>query len=367
MRAAVLVSLRKDLELMQLAIPELKPGQVLVRLVYSGACHSQVMEAGGHRGEDRFLPHLLGHEATGEVMKVGGGVTKVTPGDFVILGWIRGAGQDAPGAQYQVVEGSLPSGTLINSGGVTTFSEYTVVSENRCVRLPKGVPLDVGILFGCALPTGAGIVMNEIKPAKGSALAVIGLGGIGMSALLMAKAMGCKPLVAIDVEPAKLELARSLGADVIVHIPEQLSESDFKHLRECLAAEIGHSRGLDFVVEASGQARCIEFGFSLLKAPGGLCVFASHPKAGDKIKLDPFAMIQGRRLQGSWGGATQPDRDIPLIAARYLAGELPLERLLSSTYELENINMALQDLRQRKIGCALIRCGGGGGISGKHL
>ncbi len=358
MRAAVLVKTEGHVELMDVSCPPLAEGQVLVQVAYTGVCQSQLMEIIGARGEDRWLPHLLGHEATGKVVETGPGVTKVKAGDSVILGWIRGSGKEAAGAIYQVASanGKIPAGAKINSGGVTTFSEYTVVSENRCTSLPHGIPLDVGVLFGCALPTGAGIVLNEIKPNAGNSIAVIGLGGVGLSALLMAKALGCSPVVAFDVEPSKLELAKSLGADFTFLLPEKLTK-DLEHkLNQEINEKLGLASGFDYVVEASGQVRCIEFGFSIVRPKGGLCIFASHPEAGLKIELDPYAMIQGRRIQGSWGGASNPDRDVPIMSKMYLEGKLPLEKLLSRTYRLEEINQALEDLKSRKISRAIVQC-----------
>lgn len=358
MRAAVLVETKGRVELMDLKYPSLLEGQVLVKVAYTGVCQSQLMEVSGNRGEDKWLPHLLGHEATGKVIEVGAGVTKVKAGDDVILGWIKGAGKEAPGAVYQVTDDSanLAVGAKVNSGGVTTFSDFTVVSENRCTLLPAGIPLNVGVLFGCALPTGAGIVLNEIKPQAGQSIAVIGLGGVGLSALLMAKALGCSPIVAFDVEESKLKLAKELGADFTYKLPEALSGERERELSGEVMKELQARAGFDFVVEASGQVRCIEFGFSLLRPQGGLCVFASHPKAGEKIQLDPYAMIQGRRIQGSWGGASSPDRDIPLMAKMYREGKLPLEKLLSRPYAFEEINQALEDLRLRKISRAIVQC-----------
>ena len=143
MKAAVLhalnvpLSIRNDIEL-----PVLCHGQVLVKLAYSGVCHSQLMESRGRRGEDAYLPHLLGHEGSGVVVEVGPGVAKVQSGDSVILGWIKGSGIEAGGVQYKCSDG------VLNGGGVTTFNDYAVVSENRCVKVPDGVPMDIAALLG---------------------------------------------------------------------------------------------------------------------------------------------------------------------------------------------------------------------------
>lgn len=322
------------------APPELGHGQVLVRVAYSGVCHSQLMEARGDRGEDRFLPHLLGHEGTGRVEAIGVGVTKVKPGDWVVLGWIKGYGLDGGGIKY--THGSRQ----INAGGVTTFNEKAVVAENRLVHLPQGVPLDVGVLFGCALPTGAGIVTNTIKPHKGSTLAVFGLGGIGLSALMATQLFECSSVIAIDVNPEKLALAKDFGASVTI---DARNDDVLPRIREII-----EGAGLDYAVEATGQTSMIEQAFDAVRRGGGLCVFASHPAHGSRISIDPFELICGKRIQGSWGGDCRPDEDIPRFAELYRNGRLPLERLITKRYRLEDINEALDDLEAKRVGRPLL-------------
>ncbi|WP_345532435.1 zinc-binding dehydrogenase [Viridibacterium curvum] len=340
MNAAVLEKLNEPLAVVaDIQIPELARGQVLVRVAYSGVCHSQLMEARGARGEDRFLPHLLGHEGTGVVEAVGEGVTKVKPGDWVVLGWIKGLGLDGGGAQY------LHAGRKINAGGVTTFNEHAVVAENRLVHLPEGIPLDVGVLFGCALPTGAGIVTNTIKPVPGSSLAVFGLGGIGLSALMATQLFDCRQVIAIDINPDKLALAKDFGATVTI---DARNENVAARLRELTGA------GLDYAVEATGLSSTIELAFESVRRGGGLCVFASHPAHGSRISIDPFELICGKRLQGSWGGECKPDEDIPKFAELYRQGRLPLERLITKRYRLADINEALDDLEAQRVGRPLL-------------
>ena len=341
--AAVLVKLREPLQIVDgIKVPDLQPHQVLVRIFYAGLCHSQVMEARGHRGDDPYLPHMLGHEGTGEVVRVGSDVTKVAGGDHVILTWIKGAGGEAGGCKYHG-----PTGQEINSGGVTTFGEYAVVSENRLVKKPDGIPFDLGVLLGCALPTGTGIILNEIQPEPGASIAVVGLGGIGISAFLAAATREPKTLIAIDVEEEKLALARELGATHTFNakLPDLISK----------VKDITGGMGVDYAVEASGLASMIENAFEMVRRNGGELVFASHPKAGDLIKLDPFELICGKKIRGSWGGGTNPDRDFEVLAELYRSGKLPLERLLSDSYELDDINDALNDLEARKIMRALIK------------
>ena len=334
-QAAVLTELAKPLEIYDgIAVPELKPGQVFVKIAYSGVCMSQVMEQSGARGADPWIPHMLGHEATGRVVSTGSEVVKVAPGDLVVLGWIKGEGAECGGCQY-------PHGDqVINAGGVTTFSTHAVVSENRLVKLPEGVPLDIGVLFGCAMPTGAGIVLNELNPRPGSKIAVFGVGGIGTCALMATMMHDFSQVIAVDVSPEKLALARELGA---THVIDASKNAPVPVIREITEG------GVDYAVEASGHVRVIEQAFDATHPKRGLTVFASHPKAGEKISLDPHAMISGRQIRGSWGGGCDPDRDVPRFAEMYRSGRLPLERLLTRRYGLDQINEALDDLKAGRV------------------
>jgi S-(hydroxymethyl)glutathione dehydrogenase/alcohol dehydrogenase len=278
----------------------------------------------------------LGHEGTGIVQEIGEGVTKVKIGDKVILGWIKSEGINAEPAKY-----ISENGTIINSGNVTTFSELSIVSENRLVKLPKGIPLDIGVLFGCAIPTGAGIVMNEIIPKEDSTIAIFGLGGIGLSALMATNLFKCNKIIAIDIEDKKLELAKDFGATHTIN-------SNNQNIEEAIL-DMTNNQGVDYSVECSGLAKIIEIAFKCVKNNGGLCVFASHPQNGDKISLDPYDLICGKQIKGSWGGSSNPDIDIPKFAELYKKGILPLEKLLEKRYSLENINDALDDLENRKV------------------
>jgi S-(hydroxymethyl)glutathione dehydrogenase / alcohol dehydrogenase len=338
--AAILYELNEPLRIEELTIPPLKAGQVLVKLSYSGVCRSQLMEVRGKRGVDRYLPHLLGHEGSGTVVEVGLGVTKVKAGDKVILGWIKGFGMDVPGPIYQ------KDGKIVNAGAVTTFTEYSIVSENRCVPLPRGISMDCAVLFGCALPTGLGIVTNQVKPEKGSTVALFGLGGIGIFSLLGLRLYGCSIIIAVDIKDNKLKLAKEFGATHTINAAKQ----------DPLQAihEITDGRGVDYSIETAGLFSTIEIAFQAVRKFGGLCVFASHPAFGDKILIDPHDLISGKRIEGSWGGSSNPDQDTLKFASFYQEGNLPLERLLSRRYQLEEINQALDDLESGDIVRALI-------------
>lgn len=328
---AVLHELNQPLRIEELELPELQRGQVLVKILYSGVCRSQVMECRGGRGADPWLPHMLGHEGSGQVVAVGEGVKKVVPGDDVILGWVRGTGLDAPGAIYRA------NGTKINSGRVTTFSNYSIVSESRVYKKPEGLAHATAVLFGCALPTGAGMVFNELKPNSTDTVAVLGLGGIGIAALLALNALEVQTIIAIDVSKEKLKLAERLGA---THVIDSSLQDVATILKEICP------EGVDGCIECAGSVSTIELGFKLIRKNGGQLLFASHPPDGEMIRLAPHELISGKRISGSWGGGSLPDQDIPKMYEALSRTGNALEALLKDVYPLSHINEALDDLAE---------------------
>ncbi len=334
-KAAVLVNLKQPLEVQNITSFPLIRGQVLVKILFSGVCRSQIMECQGGRGEDSWLPHLLGHEGSGIVVAIGDGVTKVKVGSEVILGWIKGNGLDAPGAQYINKDQEV-----INSGRVTTFSNYSVVSESRLVKKPELIPFDQAVLFGCALPTGAGMAMNEVCPKVESLVLVLGLGGVGLSALMACKALGVKKIIAVDKSKEKLEMAKELGA------PYCLNSTDFDFIEKYNSV---FPDGADYCIESAGLVSTIELGFSLIKKADGELLFASHPPEGETISLTPFELISGKKIFGSWGGSTQPDVDVPKMVSLFNSVKTPLDKLLTKRYKLTEINKALKDLNEGRV------------------
>lgn len=344
--AAVLMKQNAPLVLMNnIEMPQPKKGQVLVEITYAGLCHSQLMEIFGHRGEDHYLPHLLGHEGVGKVIAIGDGVTKVKPEDEVILGWIKGVGLEGGPSTYQTTDG-----LIINSGAVTTFSNYAIVSENRLTKKPIHTPDELAVLYGCAIPTGLGMVLNAIPEDFSGTVCFIGLGGIGLSALLSAKLRSFEKVIVVDVNAEKLKLALELGATHIIHAQEKDVKAEIKALT--------NGQGVDFCFESAGSSKTIELGFDVVRRFGGKCIFASHPAAHEKIMLDPFELICGKKIEGTWGGSSFPDHDIISFDQFYQKKQLPLEKLISKKYALSEINQAVDDLKNKKIARALIQCRG---------
>lgn len=340
-KAAVLYQINKPLQIEELRIPELKKGQVLVRIAYSGVCRSQLNEIHGLKGEDKHLPHTLGHEGSGVVEIVGPGVEKVKQGDHVVLTWIKSNGRDVPSATYE-----RSNGPVVNSGAVSTLMEYAIISENRLVAIPEKMPLREASLLGCAVPTGAGIVMNTAQVKAGDSVAVFGVGGIGLSAVMASSLVNATTIIAVDLFEHKLEQAQKLGATHVVNARQQ----------EALATilEITGGRGVDYAIEAAGQRETMETAFQAVRDSGGLCVLAGNLQQNGHISLDPFNLIKGKHIVGTWGGETRPDRDIPLYVDLCLSGKLKLSGVITHSYILSDINQAFEDVEHGKVGRAVI-------------
>lgn len=327
--AAVLIETGRPLELAELELPTLKAGQVLVEVAWSGVCHTQVLECRGYRGEDRFLPHCLGHEGSGTVVEVGPGVTKVKSGDRVIMSWIKGSGADVPGTVYDWGD------RKVNAGGITTFSRHAVVSENRLTLLQAEFPMKSAAMLGCAIPTGVGVVFNTAQPKPGESAAIFGAGGIGLCAVAGAAISGCLPVIAVDVQPAKLELAARMGATHLINA----SEADAVEAVKAISAG-----GVDFAIEATGRTEVMLQALQCVRSQGGTAVVVGNARFGERLELDPQQLNQGKRLLGTWGGDSFPDRDYPRYCKLIETGKLNIEPLISKSYILDEINEAIDDL-----------------------
>jgi len=341
--AAVLVEPGRPLELADLDVPVLRPGQALVEIVFSGVCHTQLLEVRGHRGEDRYLPHCLGHEGSGIVRDVGPGVTKVRPGDAVILSWIKGSGAEVTGTVYGW------NGRTVNAGPITTFATFAVISENRLTVVPGAVPLRLAALIGCAVPTGAGVVFNTAQPRPGQSVAVFGVGGIGLCAVAAAALAGCVPVIAIDLNGDKLALANQLGA---THTIGARTGDPVEQVRRLCPG------GVDFAIEATGLPAVMRQALACVRPQGGSAVVVGNARHGQTLEIDPRELNQGKRLLGTWGGDTIPERDFPRYCRLMAAGRLNVEPLVPRTYRLTEINAALDDLEQGRAVRPLLAVGG---------
>ncbi len=340
--AAVLVETGKPLVIAELELPSLKSGQVLVDISFSGVCHTQVLECRGYRGEDPYLPHCLGHEGSGIVLEIGPNVKKVKPGDKIILSWMKSSGADVSGGVYQW------NGKSVNAGGITTFSRHSIISENRLTVISKKLNMDEAAMLGCAVPTGVGSILNTAKPKAGQSIAIFGMGGIGLCALSGALIAGCSPIVAVDVQDSKLQLAKQMGASHSINASHSDPVEELKKI--C-------PRSLDFAVEASGQSSVIIQALLSVRNQGGSVIVIGNARHGEKVELDPRQLNMGKRILGTWGGDNIPDRDFPIYCNLVAAGKIRLKPLLTKTYRLSEINQAIDDLEAGKVIRPLIEMG----------
>jgi S-(hydroxymethyl)glutathione dehydrogenase / alcohol dehydrogenase len=337
--AALLVATGKPLELADIEIPKLNPGQVLVEIAYSGACGTQVMEWRGDKGEDKWVPHCIGHEGVGRVLETGSSVTKVKKDDIVVLSWIKGTGIEAGGAKYDW------NGKTVNAGGVTTFQKHAVVSENRLTHLPAALDKKTGILLGCAAPTGMGAVFNVLNAKPGDAVAVFGTGGIGLNALMAAAFVGATPIIGIDPQASRRDLAQKYGA---THVIDPTNTDVIAEIRKIVP------NGVDLAVEATGIPQVMDQAVNSTRQQGGRSVVIGNAKHGATLNLNPAVFNQGKSLLGTWGGDSVPDRDYAKYGKLLASGRFEVAGLLSKPYSLAQADQALQDLAAGKVGRPLI-------------
>jgi Zn-dependent alcohol dehydrogenase len=321
------------------------PEEVLVRLHASGVCHSDWNAVDG-TAENR-CPCVLGHEGSGVVEAVGPGVTRVQVGDHVALSWAPWCGEcqecrrDLPQLCSTVWPamgtGGLMDGTprlsrdgepVFHYSFLSTFAEACVVPERSCVRIPDDVPFDVAALVGCAVTTGVGAVWRTAGVAAGDRVAVIGCGGVGLSALMAAVAAGAEPVIAVDTEPRKLAVAKDFGASHGV-LWQGSAATTADAVREASGG------GVDYAIEATGRPEAMETAF-LATRTRGAAVLIGIPRQDAVLSL-PAATIprMERRILGSIYGSSKPERDFPDTLERYRRGELPLDRLVSHRLPLE--------------------------------
>jgi S-(hydroxymethyl)glutathione dehydrogenase/alcohol dehydrogenase len=316
-------------------------GQVLVKIHFSGICGSQIGEIEGAKGEDKFLPHLLGHEASGTVLEVGLGVKHVKVGDKVVLHWRKGLGieSDTPHYTWQ--------GRKVNAGWITTFNEYAIVAENRVTAIPADSDLEVAALFGCAVTTGFGVVENNAKVRIGESVVVFGAGGIGLNIVQAAALVSAYPIIAIDLHDNKLDLAKQMGATHVIN-------SGRGDAREAILDIVGKP-GVDAFIDNTGQPAIIEMGYQITK-PQGRVTLVGVPRKGNNINIYSLPLHFGKGLSGSHGGEAIPQTDIPRYQNLYRAGRIKLRELITDTFTLDQVNDALAGMRSGRIaGRCLIR------------
>ncbi len=331
-RAAILVEQHAPLVVDEIELPpELYAGQVLVAIHASGICGSQLGEIDGVKGADPYLPHLLGHEAGARVVAVGPGVVHVAPGDHVVVHWRKGAGIEAATPSYRW------RGRKLNAGWATTLSDFAVVSENRVTRIPKHADLGLAALLGCPVTTGLGVVSRDARLAIGESIVVVGTGGVGLSVIQGAAMVAAHPIVAYDRYPNRLELARRLGATHTLLAGEGDLVDD--------ARAIVGAEGADVVVEHTGDVGLIRAAYELTQ-PRGRTMLVGVPHRDQEASIFTLPLHFGKVLTGSYGGSTQPEVDIPRYLRLHDAGKLALEPLVTDRFALDDVQRAIDGMRQ---------------------
>jgi S-(hydroxymethyl)glutathione dehydrogenase / alcohol dehydrogenase len=347
-KAAVCRAFGAPLTVETVELAEPGPGEALIRTAACAICHSDISFFDGAWGGE--LPAVYGHEAAGVVEAVGSGVTRLKPGDHVVATLIRNCGfcpactEGAPVFCEETFP--LDRNTPLHDGagkpivhGLRTgaFAEHMVVDQSQAVEIPKDVPLDSAALIACGVLTGLGAVVNTAGVKAGSSVVVIGCGGVGLNSVQGARIAGASPIVAVDVEPAKLAAAREFGAtDTINAKSENVAER---------AAALNGGRKADWVFVTVGVKGAAEQGFSLMKRNGGT-VLVGMPPSGVVAAIDTaWLAADGQKILGSKMGSARPAIDVPKIVQLYREGRLKLDQLISGRYRLESINEALASSR----------------------
>ncbi|MCM0045800.1 MAG: zinc-dependent alcohol dehydrogenase family protein [Burkholderiaceae bacterium] len=359
-RAAVLHTLDKIAPFADsrpLAIEEVEldapgPGEVLVKMTAAGLCHSDLSVITGVR--PRPVPMALGHEASASVLQVGAGVHDLKPGDHVVLVFVPSCGHCLPcmegrpalcepGAEANG-KGELLSGerrlhvgpqAIHHHMGISAFAEHAVVSRRSCVKIEQDIDPVEAALFGCAVLTGVGAVVNTAKLQPGQSAAVVGLGGVGMCSLLGAAAAGAKDIVAIDLHDSKLAKARELGATFTVNARDPDAIAKVKEATR---------GGVDVAFEMAGVVAAMELSYRITKR-GGMTVTASLPHPQHQWPLQQVSLVaEERTVKGSYIGSCVPARDVPRYIGLYLAGRLPVNKLLGERLPLADINRGFDRL-----------------------
>ncbi len=328
------------------------PGEVLIRVAAAGLCHSDLSVINGDR--PRPMPMALGHEAAGVVDALGEGVTDLQRGDHVVVVFVPSCGHCAPCAEGRPAlcepgaaangAGTLLSGArrLSDAGaplnhhlGCSVFAEYATVSRRSLVKIDPAVPLDEAALFGCAVLTGVGAVVNTARLRAGASVAVVGLGGVGLAALIGALAAGARQIVAVDLSDAKLAQARTLGATHTVNAGQADAVEQVRALS---------GGGVEAALEFAGSVRALELAYAVTRR-GGTTVTAGLPPPAARFALNPVSLVaEERTLKGSYIGTCVPSRDIPRYLELYRQGRLPVDRLLSGRLALDDINLGFDRL-----------------------
>ena len=309
-------------------LTELKIGQVLVKVIVSGICGSQIHEITGNKGNGKFLPHLMGHEGCGLVEQIGPGVTKVKPGDKVVMHWRPGLGIESDFPRYNL------DGKDFSSGKVNTLTEKAIVSENRLTAVPTDTNPEFAALLGCSLTTALGLIDNESNLRFGERVAVVGCGGVGLNVITAARLRGAGEIYAVDTATAKNELCLEHGAT-------------FFHAN---VAEL--PSGIDLVIDTTGVPEVISEIFLKLSIKGRILLLGQPTPGQSLVFPEALRLFNGTGLsiRASQGGSTVPQEDIPRYLELLKLGLISIDKLITHRFNLVDVNLAFETLKSGTAG-----------------
>jgi len=339
-----------EVEVVQVLVPDPGPGEALVRVQACGVCHTDLHYREGGIGDD--FPYLLGHEAAGVVEAVGPDVTGLEPGDFVILNWRAVCGQCRACARGRpwycfnthnaTQKMTLADGTILSPAlGIGAFIEKTLVAAGQCTKVDPAAKPEVAGLLGCGVMAGLGAAMNTGQVSRGDSVAVIGCGGVGDGAILGARLAGARKIIAVDVDDRKLDWAREFGATDVINSREADPVEGIRELTE--------GNGADVVIEAIGRPETYQQAF-YARDLAGTVVLVGVPTPDMRLEL-PLLDVFGRggSLKSSWYGDCLPSRDFPTLVDLHLQGRLPLEKFVSETIALDQVEAAFAKMQRGEV------------------
>src|SRR5690606_9687967 len=340
---------RKPVEVATIVVPDPGPGEALVQVQACGVCHTDLHYREG--GINDEFPFLLGHEAAGVVEAVGEGVTEVAPGDFVVLNWravcgeCRACRRGRPWycfATHNATQKMTLDGTPLSPAlGIGAFAEKTLVAAGQCTKVPEGVAPEVAGLLGCGVMAGIGAALYTGEVTRGDSVAVFGCGGVGDAAIAGAVLAGASKVIAVDIDPRKLELARQFGATHTV----DASATDPVEAIQALTDGFG----ADVCIEAVGHPKVFEQAF-YARDLAGTVVQVGVPNPEMRIELPMIDFFgRGGRLKPSWYGDCLPSRDFPMLVDLHLQGRLPLERFVSETIGLDEVEETFNKMERGEV------------------
>ncbi len=342
MKAAILETINGPLTVGEVELTGLTFGQVLVKVLVSGICGSQLQEIAGNKNNAAFVPHLMGHEGAGIVEEVGPGVTKVKVGDKVVMHWRQGDGIEADFPSY------IYKGKTMRSGKVTTLSEYSVVSENRITPVPMDTPNELCALLGCGLSTALGTINNEAEVKFGESVMIVGAGGLGLNLLRASTLASAYPIISVDIHDNKKDSAESLGAHLYINCAKD-------NVKDKIFETFG-IKDVDVIVETSGNKHSIENTIILLSGKGRF-ILIGQPKPIESIELTNAHHLfggEGKMIKATQGGKFSPSKDIPKYVKLHKAGVLKIDDIITHRMKLDQINEAFDLVRSGKAGRIMI-------------